>query len=67
MPAIRLAGAIAITRKYFKHDISADRVGLLPAIHHTTGVIAVRIDEYNEAPIHPQEARIIAILIAQIG
>src|SRR3712207_7981879 len=32
MPAIRLAGAVTVTRKHLEHNVRTDGIGLLPAI-----------------------------------
>jgi hypothetical protein len=50
-----------------EHDIRTDRVRLLPAVGHTTGIITIGINEHDELPVHAQEAGIVSILVAHIG
>src|SRR5215207_5462010 len=67
MPTIGLARAIPIPGEYLEDDIRADRVCLLPAVCHATGIIAIRVDEDDETTIDAQEAWVITILVTHVG
>src|SRR5258705_4379054 len=67
MPTIWLAGTSAITTKDLEHHIRSHRIGLLPAIRHSTSIGTVCINEDNEATIDAQETGIIAIVVADVG
>src|SRR5712671_4969879 len=67
MPTVWLAGTSAITAKDLEHHIRSHRIGLLPAIRHSTGIGTVCINEDNETTSDAQETGIIAIVVADVG
>src|SRR5215212_7972777 len=62
VPAIWLAGTVAITRKNLEHDIRADSICPLPTVCHATRITAIGIDKDHKPAIDAQEARITAVL-----
>src|SRR5512138_409736 len=67
MPAIWLTGTVTISIKNLEYHIRAHSIRLLPAVCHAAGVAAVSVNEYHKATVDPQETRIVAVAVAQIG
>ena len=67
MPAVRLAGAAGVAGEDLEDDVGAHGIGLLPAVGHTADIVRSGVDEHDELAVHPQEAGIFAVAVADVG
>jgi hypothetical protein len=67
VPAVGLGRAVPEAAEHLEDHVGPDGVGLAPAVHHVAGLAVVAVHEGHEAAVDAQVARVLAVVVAQVG